>query len=599
MSELRRNVPLRGLVSFEDVAVTFTWEEWQDLSDAQRTLFREVMLETYSSLVSLDVQTMDDLIKVSQENQGKHLWQVLITNNKTSTEEITDLQRTFYSGSIHISKLIINNGKCSEMMPEEFHVGKNMLPTWESDEIHVGKKSEGPNAIRSPSYPKHHVAGQTIPTVEQPFEFSEQGKAFNKETVFFTPRKAMMGETTCKYSGTRYGKLADVVQESCHLGEMHNRCKQWRELFLEKPIELILQSDVEDEHKHSQSWRFIGKKRTPLGRKKIEYNACGKTVCKSNNKNKQTGEKSHECLKSFQKSTLRRQRILTRQKPYECKECWKTFFQKSALDGHQKTHTGEKRYKCEECRKTFHWKSAFIRHQRTHTGEKPYECQECRKTFSQKPTLTVHQRTHTGEKPYQCQECRKTFYGKSSLTRHLRTHTGEKPYECQECRKTFSQKPTLIVHQRTHTGEKPYECKICRKNFYSKSELTKHQRIHTGEKPFECKVCRKAFYQKSSLTAHQKIHIRVKPYECQECRKTFHWKSTLARHQRTHTVEKPYECQECRKTFHWKSTLARHQRTHTVEKPYECQECRITFCQKSDLSVHQRTHERDSVNVKI
>ncbi|KAG8507709.1 Zinc finger protein 717, partial [Galemys pyrenaicus] len=236
-----------------------------------------------------DVQTMDDLIEVNQENQGKHLWQVLITNSKTSTKERTYLQKTFYLGSVHISNLIISNGKCSEMMPEEFHVCENMFPTEESDEIHAGEKSEDPNTTRkSLSYPEHPVIHQMVQTLGRPFKFSEQGRAFKKETIFFTQRKALMEETPSQNNGADHDKLAVVAQERSHLGERHYKCNEWREIFLEKPIELILRRDFEDKHKYDQSRSYISKKlhlpelqKSQFGGKNVAYNICGKTVCKS------------------------------------------------------------------------------------------------------------------------------------------------------------------------------------------------------------------------------------------------------------------------------------------------------------------------------
>uniref|UniRef100_A0A8C0CQM6 KRAB domain-containing protein n=1 Tax=Balaenoptera musculus TaxID=9771 RepID=A0A8C0CQM6_BALMU len=57
-------------VSFRDVTVEFTLEEWQCMSSAQRTLYRDVMLENYSHLVSSGycLTKPDVIIKLEQDD---------------------------------------------------------------------------------------------------------------------------------------------------------------------------------------------------------------------------------------------------------------------------------------------------------------------------------------------------------------------------------------------------------------------------------------------------------------------------------------------------------------------------------------------------
>ncbi|XP_054554257.1 uncharacterized protein LOC119251621 isoform X5 [Talpa occidentalis] len=70
-----RNIPSEGTVSFEDVVVNFTWEEWQCLSEAQRTLYWDVMLETRRHLVSLGHCVNDPEERMWSE-QGVQPWTV-------------------------------------------------------------------------------------------------------------------------------------------------------------------------------------------------------------------------------------------------------------------------------------------------------------------------------------------------------------------------------------------------------------------------------------------------------------------------------------------------------------------------------------------
>ncbi|XP_063456751.1 zinc finger protein 544 isoform X6 [Pan paniscus] len=71
-------VPPQASMCFEDVAMAFTQEEWEHLDLAQRTLYREVTLETWEHIVSLglflsksdvisQLEQEEDLCRAEQE----------------------------------------------------------------------------------------------------------------------------------------------------------------------------------------------------------------------------------------------------------------------------------------------------------------------------------------------------------------------------------------------------------------------------------------------------------------------------------------------------------------------------------------------------
>ncbi|XP_021574004.1 neurotrophin receptor-interacting factor homolog [Carlito syrichta] len=180
--------------------------------------------------------------------------------------------------------------------------------------------------------------------------------------------------------------------------------------------------------------------------------------------------------------------------------------------------------------------------------------------------VKIHQKSYQREKPKEGSGCRKTFSRSAKQIKFIRIHKESQVCRCSECGKIFGNPRYFSVHKKIHTGEKPYVCQDCGKGFVQSSSLTQHQRVHSGERPFECKECGRTFNDRSAISQHLRTHTGAKPYSCRDCGKAFRQSSHLIRHQRTHTGERPYVCKKCGRAFTQSSHLIGHQRTHNRTK---------------------------------